>query len=336
MSEQLAKVEALGTVSPRSAPTRGCLLALLCMTLLGCAAGGGTPEPAPPPKVAVDANLREQARKVLELAMEHEDPVIRAHAIEGFKEALGSGARTEIVGMFGDKSPLVRFAAAMAVGDLKMAEARPGLLKLVEDPDPSVQIGAAFALHRIGDYQYSNKLELALFSPDLSVRGNACFALGRTGSASAAKVLRKALKDPAVEVRLQAAEGLWRLGQDDGLEFLVAAGLSGNPAHQMLSAVALASRGDVRVIQHVRAGLDSSYLEVQLVAARALAMLGSTEGYELALGAATSREARQRYLSAMALGAMRRTEAQTALAVLLRDTDANVRVAAAAAILQLR
>jgi HEAT repeat protein len=256
--------------------------------------------------------------------------------VEAVREALGSGGRAELLRALQDQDALVRFAATMAVGEIRLEEAQGLVLRLLNDKSPHVQIGAIFALHRLGNVQYSSGLEEALNSPEAEVRANAAFALGRLGEPSAVRILRPALRDRAVEVRLQVAEALWRLGDEDGLRYLVAAGLSGHPAHQMVGLLGLAGPRDARVIEHVRAGKESDYLEVVLVAARALGMLGSDEACVVAMETTRSGDARQRYLAALALGAIARVDAQDWLAPLLRDADPDVRVAAAAAILQLR
>ena len=117
---------------------------------------------------------------------------------------------------------------------------------------------------------------------------------------------------------------------------LVAASLSGHPAHAMVGLLGLAAPNDSRIREHIRAGLESDYLEVKLVAGRALGMIGSDEAYVLARDTTRSSDARQRYLAALALGAIARTDSQDTLAPLLKDSDPDVRVAAATAILELR
>ena len=319
---------------------------LLTFTLAGCA---GNPaktaakreEPAvppPPPRVNVPLNesLRQSARDQINSAFMSDDPVIRTHAVEAAREALASGARAQIFKALEDKEGIVRFAAAMATGELRLEGAQATLIKMINDPDPTAQIGAIFALHRLGDTRYSAGLEIALKSPDPNVRANAAFALGRLGEKSAISILHVALKDRAIEVRLQSAEALWRLGDEDGLKTLVAASLSGHPAHAMVGLLGLAGPNDTRIKEHIRAGLESDYVEVKLVAARALGLLGSDEAFVLARDTTHSPDARQRYLSALALGAIARPDAQDTLAPLLKDTDPDVKLAAAAAILELR
>lgn len=294
--------------------------------------------PAPPAKqVPIDSALRDEAKREIASALLSDRSVVRAHAVEAAKEGLGASSHAVILKTLDDADPMVRFAAAMAAGEQRVAGALPRLRELVKDPNPHVRIGAAFALHRMGDTTHSALLETAVRSTDAGVRANAAFALGRLGEPSAVKVLYVALRDMASpEVRLQAAEALWRLGNEDGLRALVAATLSVNPAHQIVAIQGLAGRRDDRVIQHVRAGLDSKYMEIILVTARALGMLGSDEAYSAAIDATKSADARQRYLAAMALGAIGRADAQSALATLFKDADPDVRLAAASAILQLK
>jgi HEAT repeat protein len=322
---------------------------LLALVASGCAgpARSGSPSakrrdeppvPPPPPRVNVPLNesLRASARDQINAALASDDPVIRTHGVEAAREALASGARTQILKALQDKEGIVRYAAAMATGELRLDGAQPLLIKMINDPDANAQIGAIFALHRLGDYRYSVGLENALKSPDPNVRATAAFALGRLGEKSAINILRLALRDRAIEVRLQAAEALWRLGDEEGLKTLVAASLSGHPAHAMVGLLGLAAPNDSRIREHIRAGLESDYLEVKLVAGRALGMIGSDEAYVLARDTTHSSDARQRYLAALALGAIARTDSQDTLAPLLKDSDPDVRVAAATAILELR
>jgi HEAT repeat protein len=104
----------------------------------------------------------------------------------------------------------------------------------------------------------------------------------------------------------------------------------------MVALLALARPKDHRAEQNFRGALTSDYVEVALVAARCMGMLGSDEGYGVALQGARSADPRQRLLAALAFGAIARTDAQEPLKKLLEDSDPDVRVAAANAILQLK
>ena len=126
------------------------------------------------------------------------------------------------------------------------------------------------------------------------------------------------------------------LGDRVGLENVVAGTISQYPDDQIVSFLALAGPRDQRVGEHIRGGLTADHVEVQLAAARAMGMLGSDEGYGIALQRAASRDPRQRALAAFAFGDIGRADAQTHLAPLLKDEDENVRLAAAVAVLKLR
>ena len=67
-----------------------------------------------------------------------------------------------------------------------------------------------------------------------------------------------------------------------------------------------------------------------------MGMLGSDEGYVVAMKALKSTDPRQRLLAALALGAIGRADAQDELAPLLKDADQTVRIGAATALLQLK
>jgi HEAT repeat protein len=140
-------------------------------------------------------------------------------------------------------------------------------------------------------------------------------------------------EDPAV--RLQVASSLWLMGDEQGLDDLLGWAISKYPDDLILATLALAAPRDQRVIQHIRANLVTDYPEVDLAAARALGELSSDEGYTVATNGSASQDPRQRFLAALALGAIGRPDAQPILATLLKDQSPRVRIGAATAILQL-
>ena len=323
-------------------------LALIC-SLAGCGSSGGKkhpyrgyrppkPPPAAPPRqdVPVDPALQSTARQELSTAAVSNKPLIRAHAIEAMRDSIGAEAADVIIKGLTDNDAVVRFAASMAAGELRLAQAHDALLVLSDDSDPSVRVGAKFALHRIGDVRQSHDLEATARDPSPRTRGNTALALGLLGEPSGARILAPMLFDPSAAVRLQAAESLWRLGDARGLESVIASSLSKFPDDRMLAVLALAAPRDRRVLGHVQGELTDDYDEVSLIAARAAGMLGSDDGYGVALKGAHSTDPRQRLLAALALGAIGRSDSQTILSILLRDSDQDVRIAASTALLQLK
>jgi len=327
---------------------RACLTLIASTVMLGCQpaprpAGGQLPAPskAPPavPSVQVmpvSSELKASAMNELQTALGSPDRFVRAHAIETAAGSVGPPAFRDIIRGLTDPAPVARFASAMACGDLKLKAAREPLLRLLNDPDTDVRVAVRYALHRLGDTRFSRFLEKSAVDTDAHIRANTVVVLGKLGEASALKILREMTNDPQAQVRLQVAEAMWRLGERSGLEDLVAGTLSAYPDDQMLCIMALATGNDPSIIQHVRTKLVSDYIQIRLTAARAMGVLGSDEGYTIAMTATRAPDPRLRAMAALALGAIRRADSQDALSPLLKDPTPDVRLAAAGAILRLR
>ena len=284
-----------------------------------------------------DQTLRQRAIAQIRQALASESPFGRANALEAAHFLPAEMAKEAVLFAVNDQNAVVRFAAMMTAGQMRMKETQPLAERLVGDPDRSVQAAAIFTLHRLGDTRYSRRLEQFAVDPDRRLRANTAMLLGLIGDKSAAMLLQRQMLDSDEVIRLQAAEGLWRLDADrEALEFLVTATISRYPDDQIIAATGLAAPGNPRVAEHVRAMLTTDYAEVNLAAARGMGMLGFDEGYGVALEGAKSNDARQRQMAAMAFGAIGRLDAQQTLGRLLDDTDEGVRIAAADALLQLR
>ena len=299
------------------------------------------PLPPPPPRkdVPLDSTLVSDARQELQKAAASKEATLRANALEAMRDVPDPAFRQAIIGALEDEVPVVRFAAAMAAGELELAEARDALVGMLEDRNANVRVAVRFALHKLGITEHSHDLEETAQSDDPGVRGNTALALGLLGEKSAAagptSILYTLRRDRHPAVRQQAQEAIWRLGDRSAVEDLVALTVSKFVDDQMVGLLALAAPREPSVREHVRAGLTNDYPEVRLVAARAMGMLGSDDGYALVQKGAKGGDARQRFLAALAYGAIGRSDAQDDLSRLLKDKDARVRVAAAAAVLQL-
>jgi HEAT repeat protein len=287
-------------------------------------------------KVPLDPKLREAAAKELQTAFQSVDPEVRAHAVEGLQKGSGAWRDQTLLGALSDPDPLVRYAACLGVGQLQMKAAHDTVLSLADDKDPAVRVVARYALHRIGDYRYSHELEKLSRDPEARVRGTTAMVLGMIGDPSAIKVLHGMRIDPHPAVRQQAAAAMWQLGSEQGMKDLIGWSLSRFPDDQMMAMLSLAEPRNRQIIQHVRIGLVADWTEVKLASARAMGLLGSDEGYDIAAKGARSTDAVERIEASMAFGAIGRSDAQDTLQKLLHDTDANVRVAAAEAILELK
>ncbi len=291
------------------------------------------PVTPPPPRNAV---LEASARAEIEASLRSEIDLVRVHAVEAARDATSHGTNIAFVQLLDDKSPVVRFATAMALGDLQSQSAGDALLQRINDDSPSVRIASAYALARAGDNRFLAEMKKGLLDPRPAVRGNACLAIGRLGDPAAAVALEPLLRDSIKEVRLQAAEALWRLGNERGLKYLVAATISPDAGAVKLGLLALAAPKDPRAATQMQSFLADDDHETVLVAARAMGIIGDADGYSLAIDATRSDIPRVRTLAAAALGDIAHPQSLPALAPLLKDPDPDTRLAASAAILKLR
>src|SRR5690606_34798473 len=128
--------------------------------------------PPPVKEMPVDQSLQERASAELEKALSSNDPLVRAHAVEAVRQIGGEGSHEAILAALNDESPIVRFAATLAAGEMRIAAAKDRLLELAEDASLDVQIGARFALHMLGDYRLSHDLEQYAVHATPRIRGN--------------------------------------------------------------------------------------------------------------------------------------------------------------------
>jgi HEAT repeat protein len=333
---------------------------LLAIGLTGCppkpkdpqAQGFMPGDPTPPPHypksvpMPVDPALQASAEQEIQSALHSSDEVIRANAIETLKDTHLPHADEQIIAALADKSLLVRKAAAMAVGELRLKSAIDKLQPLL-DGDMGVMpqdeqfahqlhMAAIFALHRLGNTTYSHELEQDAFDNRDLIRRDAAFILGRLDEKSAIPLLQRMLhEEKDVNTRLMVAEALWRLGDEVGENALLEATVSAMASDQMIVAYALAVPRDTRLLAHIEGMMNNPHLEVNLVCARAAGMLGSDVGYGYVLQGAQSVDPRQRFMAAMAFGDIGRTDSQPKLAKLLKDTSPEVRLAAARALVEI-
>lgn len=337
--------------SGRASFTRSLIALGLCGALLaGCGPKTQDPNarvtpipprvPTPPPvkSVPLDPALADAARQQISKSLASADPTLipRVHALEAVKDLGETEHAPEVLSALTASEPIVRFAGAMTAGGLKLEAAHQPLLSMADDPDTNVRVAVRYALHRLGDTHLSHDLEKYARDPRKEVRGNTAWVLGLLNEPSAIRVLRVLQRDPEPTVRQQAYEALWRLGDEAGLHALIGMTVSRYPDDEMFALLALAGPRDDRVGHTLETGLTVDYIEVNLEAARALGMLGNDEGYRPALKGAASSDPRQRFMAALAFGAIGRPDAQDVLRKLLYDDYESVRIAAAQAILELK
>jgi len=332
---------------------------MVIVTALGGCADPRTPELVSPQRAYIDATT------VLRQAADDPDPVTRANAIEGLSQTQGLDAGGIYKQALGDEYPTVRFAAAMAIGDVRYEPARDTLIGMAKrepesdqaEPDKRVFCAVIYALHRLGDTTFTSQLAELLSDQEKEVRADAAMVLGKLGEESATVPLSVQLEyeqDPSVQ--LQIVESLALLGDRQNALRLEAHTKTSYLEDRLVAIGAMQRVGSRRSVPVLRALLNRRQPpRVRVAAAGALARLGYIDqgGYEFSLRSAkrprvvikeSFRDDREIFevealslqrLAAMSLGWMRRQEARGALHSLLSSEDGPVRVAAAMSLLRL-
>jgi HEAT repeat protein len=334
---------------------------LLALSVLGCESPGKgvnkDPAAHKPPEgyhaataTPINAGWQAAANRQVQAALRSPDQLVRCHALEVIADVGVSDPAPLILPSLDDPSPLVRKAAAMTAGRLKVTAATDRLVRMVTDPakiddprDPDsptyvlqARMAAIFALHQLGDSRWTHELEQTAVDGRPQIRGDTALILELIGNTSAVPILYQMMThDRIPNVRLQAAEALWRLGDSRGEDTLVQATVSSYASDRMVALLALSGPRDQRVLRNVYGMLTDDYPEVSLVAARAAGQLGNDAGIGVAEKGAASDDPMQRSLAALALGDIGRSDSQPILAKLLDDDHADVRLTAAAALLEI-
>ncbi|MBL9118376.1 MAG: HEAT repeat domain-containing protein [Phycisphaerae bacterium] len=295
--------------------------------------------------------MRHEALEVARGASASNSAILRAHAIEALLSAPAELDSVVGRGLI-DSNRGVRFVAAMAIAKTRRTELAHLVEPLLSDSSDSVRAAALAALAACGRNPDLSPLAAMVRSDNPEVRANAYLALGVIGNPSAIPLVRESIgggfdrADPArvKVVDLQAAECLVRLGRSDDLEPIRAA-LFAPMEQSEVTALACQMIGRLkdahsrpmlqRLIEAERESARPS--EVRLAALEALGNVGVDGDRLLPIlrPFVQSRSSAIRAQTCLALAATGSQGALVWLDGLLRDGDAEVRVAAASAILSL-
>ncbi len=320
---------------------------LIVAFLGGCATTG------PTGNVVSQRELRRRAMECLRAAVDFRpNTAVRVAAVEALETCPCAQSLPWIRTALLDEHPAVRFAGCVAIGNLRDTVAETAIRDRLSDDDPSVRAAALFAMHRLGHTEQTGELATYLLKhEDPAVRRNAAMVLGMFEEPGVVKLLARAMRDSDAGVRDHALEAMARLGNRDAkkeLTFVTSAGIG---SEEVFAVCALAATRDRTYADTYRYKLSAApHLETRLAAAYGLGLLGSDEGFALAMRALRLRKAPTRdpndspagqllrihQLAAKALGAIGRADALP----LLRDhmenqNDPRLQVSAARAVLEI-
>jgi len=220
-----------------------CVLMMACLATIPAGCGDSSPSLLGDSRVPGVASARAEAKRVIDEALADTDPVVRVNAIE----VVGTAGRVDLMPkvqrLLKDPTGPVRFAAALAVGDLQYAPAKGLLAPLLKDEDSNVIIAASYAMGRLGAADYYRVVIQGAENKDQTVRANAVMLLGKIGDRQFLKSLKAAQEDQfsSDAVRFQALEARARLGDEEVLKRLWALAYSAYADDRVLATRALGS-----------------------------------------------------------------------------------------------
>lgn len=290
-------------------------------------------------------SLQTQAFGIIRNALSDSEPLARVNAIEVVATTGQIRLMPRVQSMVNDEAAPVRFAVALAIGDMQYTIAKNSVAQLLRDNDPSVIIAAAYAMNRLGSTEYNEVLRQAIYNENPVVKANAALLLGKIGDKNALKQLYWALYDSNSDDRVvyQAAESIARLG-DEGIYQKLWSMLISAYADVRVSGVrAMGMLGTRKSREALISMLDDPILEVRLAAAAQLGKYGDDLGepevldvFEKNLMTGLDGEAitRVNVLTSLAIGQICTPNLIKFLPNLLKNESKYVRIAAAKAVLQ--
>lgn len=292
-------------------------------------------------------NLQEKANSVLHESLSSENGVTRSHAIEVIVETGREDLMPEVIRLTKDDSVGVRFAAAIAVGDMDYTAGALSVRRLLRDANPNAKMAAAYSLTKMGKESLESVIYDQLQSSNQTTRANAALLLGKLEKKDALNKLKWVLNDEGSSyvVKIQATEAIAMIGIDK------------NTTYQRLWTLLVSKYGDDKIsgIRGMRilntkdsrtaigTMIADEMPEIRVFAAEQLARLSDFRGknevidYFETIRSKLDSQSKELMdgLGAMAIGRIGGPELEKHLPMLLRSRSKEVQLMAAQAILLL-
>ena len=291
-----------------------------------------------------------KANRIISSALSDPDPRIRTNAIEVVASTRQLRFGPAVRRLLRDPVVPVRFAALLAIGDLRYAVARPDVQQIFDETreDPNIRLAAAYALCRLGATPYADYARKVITTDNQTVRANAALILGKTGDTLSLDALYWAIQDSASDDRVldQALESIAMLGDHRILQKVFAKLISAYADDRIAAIRAMGALGGPQASGAILTMLEDGVVEVRLAAAEQLGRLHNPTGEKKVLEALHEHDlssasdaaegggpSRVKVLAALAIGEIGSERLVRALPGLLDDRSRFVQVAAAKAVL---
>jgi len=289
--------------------------------------------------------LSSRAIEILESGLSDPEAQIRVNSIEVVASTGQRRLMPKVEKLLKDDFIPVRFAAAIAVGDLEYTLAADSVRGLLEDSDENIQIAAAYALDKLGYGDGFARVSKAVTSSDKVVCANAALLLGKMGDERSLKLLYGLLKDEESDDRVlfQAVESIARLGDEGIYPRIWAMLISAYADDRVMGVRSMGALGTTDSRNDLIRMLEDDILEVRLAAAEQLGKLGYGTGepevsdvFTKQLYRGQDKVSRERImgLTSLAIGEICSEPLTRYLPGLLEDKSKLVRLSAAKAVLK--
>ena len=204
------------------------------------------------------------AYELLADLLRHPAAAVRAAVVGAIRRAQRRDIAPRLVELARqDPDAIVRASAFDALGDLEAKAAAPAALEGLADPDPGVRASAIDLLAKAGNPETIGRLRDCTSDPEPAVRVAAATALGRLGTAAAQPDFQRLIEDGDIAVRAAAALGAAEAGLTTMATGL--AGLLGDaaPPVQRAAAVALGKLGDPSAVRALARRFDGATPELR-------------------------------------------------------------------------
>ena len=286
-----------------------------------------------------------KALRIIQDALMDSDPLVRVHAIEVIATTRQLKLMPQVQRLMQDNYVPVRFATALAIGDVEYLPAKSSLNKLLNDKDSNVIVAAAYAMGKLGSARHIQILRKAATESDLKVRANAVLLLGKINDQSSVQLLWNTMQDRTSDDRTvyQSAEALAMLGDKRIFQRLWTMLISAYSDVRLMGVRAMGKLKTPEAKNALIRMLDDDVLEVRLVAAEQLGLFNDPTGEQKVLevfeknltnGMDLQAAERINVLTALAIGQIQTPALKKFLPQMLQNDSKFVRIAAAKAVFQ--
>jgi HEAT repeat protein len=233
-----------------------------------------------PAKIDV-SKLEGKAVKIIREGLGDQSGQIRAYSVEIAATAGRRELMPKILQLLNDESVAVRFASAIAVGDMDYSAGEYILMPRLEDANPHARMAAAYSLAKLGKSEYAGRIRNLAMNKDQTVRANAAMLLGKLGNKRDLPLLYEIRRAPdsTDKAKLNAIDAIAMVGDEkiyrDKLYPLLMSKYADDRVMGIRGMRALNTVDSRNAIVRM---LSDEIPEIRLCAAEQLGRLGDTRG----------------------------------------------------------